>query len=257
MMADDHAAPAISSYGGFLSDVFKTPNLDRLAKEGMRFNNTFCVNSICTPSRASILTGKYGHKNGVYTLEEPLGDDQNTFIKELRKAGYYTGVIGKWHLHTEPKGFDYWKVMIDQGRYHDPIYCEKGKGWSRDEDDGTGTVYKGYVTDITTDFGLDFLSNRPKEKPFCLMLHFKAPHDDWDFSEKYKDLFSEEDLPEPSTLFDDYESRGDGIKNTTQKIGQNHTFYEEETGSFERGQKKKSTIPDLYEKIFEMCCFSR
>jgi len=161
IMSDDHAAPAISAYKGFLAEVFKTPNIDRLANEGILFENTFCTNSICTPSRANILTGKYSHRNGVYTLNEKLQDDQVTFPKLMQKEGYYTGVIGKWHLHTEPKGFDYWKVMINQGRYHDPIYCEMGKGWSMDDDDGTGTVYKGYVTDITTDFGIDFLENRP------------------------------------------------------------------------------------------------
>jgi len=255
IMSDDHAAPAISAYGGFLSEVFKTPNLDRLASEGMRFENTFCTNSICTPSRANVLTGKYSHKNGVYTLNEILSDDQETFIKILKRSGYYTGIIGKWHLHTEPKGFDYWKVMIDQGRYFDPIYCEMGKGWSRDEDDGTGTVYKGYVTDITTDFGIDFLDNRPADKPFCLMLHYKAPHDDWDHHEKYNELFKDIDLPEPETLFDDFSTRGGGLKNATQKIGENHTFYEEETGHLKGVERKKAQY-QIYMKKYLRCVAS-
>ena len=255
MMSDDHAAPAISAYNGFLADVFKTPNIDRLANEGMRFENMFCTNSICTPSRATILTGKYGHKNCVYNLNEKLEDDQITFPKLLQKAGYYTGIIGKWHLHTEPRGFDYWKVMIDQGRYHDPIYCEKGKGWSMDDEDGTGTVYKGYVTDITTDFGIEFLENRPIEKPFCMLLHFKAPHDEWDFDEEYKDLFADQDLPEPETLFDDYATRGSGLIDATQKIGQNHTFYEEETGHL-NGDDRKRAQYQSYIKRYLRCVAS-
>jgi arylsulfatase A-like enzyme len=252
IMSDDHAAPAISAYKGFLAEAFKTPNIDRIANEGILFENAFCTNSICTPSRANILTGKYSHKNGVYTLVEKLSDDQETFVKLLQKSGYYTGIIGKWHLHTEPKGFDYWKVMIGQGRYHDPIYCEMGKGWSMDDEDGTGTVYKGYVTDINTEFGLDFLENRPKDKPFCLLLHYKAPHDPWNHSEKYNYLFADSDLPEPATLFDDYATRGDGIKNCTQKIGQNHTYYEEQTGHL-KGKERKKAQYQIYMKKYLRC----
>ena len=124
LLADDLGWGDLGCYG---NPIIKTPHLDRLAKEGMRFDRAFCTNSICTPSRASVLTGKYSHMNSVPTLYETLPDDQDTFPKILKKAGYFTGMIGKWHLHTEPQGFDYWKVMIDQGRYHDPIYCEKGK----------------------------------------------------------------------------------------------------------------------------------
>lgn len=252
MMSDDHAAPAISAYGGFLADAFKTPNIDRIANEGMLFRNTFCTNSICTPSRAVILTGKHSHKNGVYTLYEPLDDSQETFIKILQRNGYYTGIIGKWHLHTEPKGFDYWKVMIGQGRYHDPIYCEKGKGWSNDDDDGVGTVYEGYVTDITTDFGIDFLDNRPKDKPFALLLHFKAPHDEWNFKEDYAGLFADEDVPEPATLFDDYSTRGPGLEMATQKIGENHTVYPEETGHLKGDERKRAQYQE-YIKRYLRC----
>ena len=255
IMSDDHAVPAVSAYGGFLAEIFKTPNLDRLADEGMRFNNAFCTNSICTPSRASILTGKYSHMNGVYTLEEKISDDQTTFPKLLRQAGYYTGMIGKWHLHTEPKGFDYWKVMVGQGRYHDPIYCEMGKGWSRDPEGGVGTSYSGHVTDINTDFALDFLENRPKNKPFSLLLHYKAPHDEWEYSEKYEDLLADIDVPEPSTLYDDYGTRGYGIKLQTQKIGENHTFYENETGHLS-GKARKAAQYQSYIKRYLRCVAS-
>lgn len=252
MMADDHAAQAIGCYG---SRINKTPNLDRLATEGIRFENTFCTNSICTPSRASILTGKHSHKNGVYTLVETLSPNQTTFTELLKENGYYTGVIGKWHLHTKPKGFDYWKVMVEQGRYHDPIYCEKGKGWTRDDEDGTGTVYKGFVTDITTNFGIDFLENRPNDKPFCLLLHFKAPHDQWDHNEKYNDLYANTKIPEPDNLLDDYSTRGNGIRNCTQKIGANHTFYEEETGHLSGKERKKEQY-QVYMKKYLRCVAS-
>ncbi len=255
IMSDDHAAPAVSAYGGFLSGVFQTPNLDRLANEGVRFDNAFCTNSICTPSRASVLTGKYSHKNGVYTLVERISDEQTTFPKLLRAEGYYTGMIGKWHLHTEPKGFDYWKVMIGQGLYHDPIYCEKGKGWSRSPEEGVGVTYKGYVTDINTDFALEFLENRPRHKPFSLLLHYKAPHDEWEYSEKYKDLLADIEVPEPETLYDDYSTRGYGIRLQTQKIGENHTLYDEETGHLS-GKARKAAQYQSYIKRYLRCVAS-
>jgi len=255
IMSDDHAVPAISAYGSFLSDVFKTPNIDRLAREGVIFNNAFCTNSICTPSRASVLTGKYSHQNGVPTLYEPFPDNQDTFPKILQKAGYYTGMIGKWHLHTEPQGFNYWKVMIGQGQYHNPFYCEMGRGWSRDEEDGIGKQYTGYVTDINTDFGIEFLENRPQEKPFCLLLQYKAPHDEWEYSDTYKDLLEGVDVPEPETLHDDYANRGPGIKACTQKIGENHTLYREETGHL-RGIARKKEQYQIYIKKYLRCVAS-
>jgi len=130
-MSDDHAAPAIGAYGGFLSGIAKTPNIHRLAKEGMRFDNCFYTNSICTPSRASILTGKYSHKNGVQTLDDDFDRSQETFPRLLQTVGYYTRVVGKWHLKTEPAGFDYFRVLPGQGKYFDPILKEKGNPWLR------------------------------------------------------------------------------------------------------------------------------
>ena len=183
MMADDHAAQAISAYQSRLAEIAPTPNLDRIASQGMRFNNCFCTNSICTPSRAVILTGKHSHSNGVLDLADRI--DSTTQITSqvlLQNAGYYTGMIGKWHLHTQPFGFDYWKVMVGQGQYHDPLYWEKGMGWKRNNKGAK--QYSGYVTDITTNMALEFLDIRPEEKPFCLMLHFKAPHDPFDHSKK-------------------------------------------------------------------------
>src|SRR5688500_18966028 len=158
-MTDDHAAHAISVYG---SKTNITPNMDRLAKEGMLFKNCFVVNSICTPSRAAILTGKYSHKNGVPVFNKFDGG-QWTVAKELQQAGYHTGMVGKWHLQSDPTGFDYWTVLPGQGKYHDPDFITQ---------EGRKNI-KGYCTDIITDLSLAFLEKRPKDKPFFLMYHHK------------------------------------------------------------------------------------
>jgi len=253
IMSDDHAAPAISTYGGFLADVAKTPNIDRLAKEGMRFDNCFCTNSICTPSRAVILTGKYSHKNGVKTLDDVFDGSQHTFPKLLQRAGYYTGVVGKWHLKTEPTGFDYYNVLPGQGDYFNPRLKEKGKIW-RDGYEG-GTVHKGYVTDVITDLTLDFLKDRPKDKPFCLLYHHKAPHDMWEYDEKHAELFRDVEIPEPVNLFDSHAHRGMAIKRCTQKIGRNHTLYGEETEHLS-GRKRKKKQYQIYIKSYLRCVAS-
>jgi len=217
IMSDDHAAPAIGAYKGFLSGVVQTPNIDRLAKEGMRFDNCFCTNSICTPSRAVILTGKHSHRNGVLTLSDRFDGSQQTFPKLLHRSGYYTAVIGKWHLKTEPSGFDYYNVLPGQGKYFNPRFKEKGRPWQ----DGRrgGQRHTGYVTDVTADLVLDFLrEKRPKDKPFCLLYHNKAPHDMWEYNPKYARLYEDIQIPEPDNFFDDYANRGQAIKRCTQKI---------------------------------------
>ena len=149
VMADDHAAHAISAYG---SRINKTPNIDRIAKEGVRMTNCFCTNSICTPSRAAILTGQYSHKNGVYTLDDRLDPTRNHVAKELQKAGYQTAMIGKWHLASDPTGFDYWNILPGQGVYYDPAFIT-AEGRKK---------YTGYVTDLIGDFSLDWLKKREK-----------------------------------------------------------------------------------------------
>jgi arylsulfatase A-like enzyme len=204
IMSDDHAAHAISAYG---SRVNQTPNLDRLASGGMRLANCFCVNSICSPSRATILTGKYSHLNGVPTFNRFDGS-QPTVAKYLQNAGYYTGMIGKWHLGSDPTGFDQWTILPGQGVYFDPAFLDRNGR----------RVIKGYATDIITDLAIDFLKNRPKDKPFFLMCHHKAPHRPWEPDEKHRAMFANKHIPEPETLRDDYATRSDALRECRQKV---------------------------------------
>ena len=205
IMADDHAAHAISAYSGRIN---KTPNLDRIAQQGMRLDACFCVNSICTPSRACILTGKYSHKNGVPVFNRFDGS-QPTLAKYLQAAGYHTGMIGKWHLGSDPTGFDRWTILPGQGVYHNPDFIEPA---------GSRRI-QGYVTDIITDLAIDFLKQRPKDKPFFLMCHHKAPHRPWDPDDKHFTLYDEDDIPEPKTLRDDYATRTDAAREATMRVG--------------------------------------
>jgi arylsulfatase A-like enzyme len=204
IMADDHAAHAVGAYG---SRVNQTPQLDRIARDGLRLDRCFCVNSICTPSRACILTGKYSHKNGVPVFNRFDGA-QPTVAKHLQAAGYYTGMIGKWHLGSDPTGFDRWTILPGQGVYHNPAFLESA---------GRRTIH-GYVTDIITDLAIDFLKHRPKDKPFFLMCHHKAPHRPWSPDDKHFALYDEGDLPEPPTLRDDYATRTDAAREATMTI---------------------------------------
>jgi len=204
IMTDDHAAHAMSCYGSKLN---KTPNLDRIATSGMRFDRCFVTNSICTPSRAVILTGKYSHLNGVPVFNR-LDGSQQTVSKLLQAAGYYTAIVGKWHLGSDPTGFDYWNILPGQGAYINPVLYDK---------DGRKT-YNGYATDIITDLSLDVLKNRPADKPFFLMCHHKAPHRAWVPNEKYREEFKDKQFPEPETLFDDYATRTDAIREQKQSV---------------------------------------
>lgn len=203
IMSDDHAAHAISAYGGIYDEYFQTPNIDRLANEGMLFNNVFVTNAICGPSRAAILTGKYSHENGYYKNESggKFNPDQWTFPQAMNENGYQTALTGKWHLGTEPVGFDYFKYHDNpgqQGFYYNPIYNENGKQVQEE----------GYATNLTTDFALNWLdSAKNEEEPFMLMLQYKAPHRNWFPDEKYIDLFEGMELPYPDTFNDDYSTR--------------------------------------------------
>lgn len=193
MMSDDHTSQAWSCYGGRLAAYAKTPNIDRLAAEGALLKNCFCVNSICVPSRASILTGQYSHRNGVKTLKDALPPQADNVAKRLQAAGYQTALVGKWHLKETPTGFDYWNIIKNQGRYHEPVMFEM--------DLNKGAVQTGaYSTDVFTDKSLEWLEKREKERPFCLMLHFKATHEPWNFHPRHAKLYEGIEIPEPETL---------------------------------------------------------
>lgn len=214
IMSDDHAAHAMSSYGSVINE---TPNLDRIADEGMRFENAFCTNSICAPSRAAILTGLYNHKNGVKTLGDNFDSRQPTIQRHLRENGYQTALIGKWHLGhggiSDPADFDYWNIFPNQGAYHDPMMIEMGENKN----------HVGYATDIITDQSIDWIENRDQEKPFMLMLHHKAPHRPWEPDEKHMHLYEDIDIPEPETFHDDYAGRAQAASEARMRIDRDLT----------------------------------
>ena len=214
IMSDDHAAHAMSCYN---SRINTTPNLDRIANEGMRFDNCFCTNSICTPSRAVILAGTYNHVNGVTTLASRLDGRQDNVAKQLRSAGYQTAVIGKWHLghggNANPTGFDYWSVLPGQGLYYHPIFIEED-GEHREA---------GYVTDLITDKSIDWLEQRDPDKPFFLMCHHKAPHRPWEPDAAHLHMYDEVDIPEPETFEDDYSNRAAAASAAKMRISRDLT----------------------------------
>lgn len=209
IMSDDHALQAVSCYGTGLN---QTPNIDRIAKEGMRFDRCYVTNSLCGPSRACILTGKYSHKNGFYANTRSTFDgDQVTFPKLLRLAGYQTAIFGKWHLVSEPTGFDAWEVLVGQGQYYRPDFLTaRGK-----------RTIPGYVTNVVTDEAIDWLKKkRDPQRPFALMVQHKAPHRPWQpLAAKLGDR-EDEKFPEPATLFDDYANRGTAAHKADMRISQ-------------------------------------
>jgi arylsulfatase A-like enzyme len=207
IFSDDHGYQAISAYG---SRVNKTPNIDRLAADGMRFDRCLVPNSICGPSRATVLTGKYSHANGFYNNTNNRFDgSQVTFPKILQAAGYQTAMIGKWHLVSNPTGFDYWEILPGQGQYYNPPMIRNGERVKHD----------GYVTEIITDLTLDWLKKRGPAKPFLVMCHHKAPHREWEPNLKDLHRFDGVTFPEPATLFDDYAGRGQAEKTQDMTIG--------------------------------------
>ena len=216
IFSDDHSLQAITAYGkSRFAQYFQTPNLDRLASQGALFVNSFCANSICGPSRACILTGKHSHINGFIDNESRFDGSQPTFNKYLQAAGYETAIIGKWHLVTQPVGFDYWEVLPSQGNYWNPDFIQM---------DGSKKRVEGYVTDIITDKTIDWLKNRKdKDKPFLLMSQHKAPHRNWMPAERHLTMFEGIDLPEPDSLFDDYSNRSESLKNQEMTIAKH--FY--------------------------------
>lgn len=208
IMTDDHTRQAISAYG---SKLVKTPNLDRIANEGILFDNAFVVNSISGPSRACILTGKFSHTNGFKNNWDKFDGDQQTYPKILQKNGYTTAVIGKWHLKSKPQGFDYWSILnsaSQQGDYYKPEF------WENDNK----IIEDGYVTDVITDKAINFLDNRDKSKPFLLIYQHKAPHRNWMPAPRHLGIFNNTIFPEPETLFDDYSGRGRAAKEQDMSI---------------------------------------
>lgn len=194
IMTDDHAERAISAYD---SSLIRTPNIDRLANEGIRFTNSYVTNSICAPSRAVMLTGKYSHINGLRDNRDRFDGSQPTFPRILQEAGYQTAMLGKWHLQSTPVGFDTWKILQGQGSYYNPLFYENGDT----------VVYEGYVTDIITDMVIDFIDKRDKGRPFCVLYHHKAPHRSWMPAERHVGMFRDRKFPLPETFYDDYRTR--------------------------------------------------
>ncbi len=205
IFSDDHAVQAIGAYGSGLN---QTPNIDRIAAEGVLFTQSFCGNSICAPSRATVLTGLHTHKNGQRTNRTAFDGKQRTFPKLLRTAGYQTALIGKWHLRSTPTGFDHWDILTGQGNYYNPVF-KTPEGKKRIE---------GYVTDIITDKSLAWLEQRDPGKPFLLMCQHKAPHRTWAPAPRHLRLFEGKSFAEPATLFDKLENRSSLLKKNEMSI---------------------------------------
>ena len=234
IMSDDHSAETIGAYATTLKGYVQTPNIDRLAKEGALFTNVQCTNSLCAPSRASIITGKYSHKSGVYTLRENLNTKEIPSVpKSLQDKGYQTAVIGKWHIHgNSTHGFDYYAITQSQGSYWNPsLATNKGEKLRKE----------GYVTDVYTDHSIDWLEQRNKSKPFFLMTHYKAAHGPWEYAKRHTDLFKDATIPEPETLYDDYTNRNiNGVSLFQSRIHKNDTDKKSLSFWFQNGKKGTS-----------------
>jgi arylsulfatase A-like enzyme len=213
IMTDDQRHDAMSIAG---NKILKTPGMDRIGYEGVRFTNAFVTNALCAPSRASLLTGTYSHVHGVITngdgpdfRNQPgLGDTPPTFVHVLRAAGYYTGIVGKWHLRSDPKGFDHSAILPGQGAYYDPLMIANG-----------ATVkMRGHVDDVVGDQALTFLDTRPKGQPFCLLMHFKSPHRSWEPAERFRNAFNDVEIPLPRTYEDRLEGRPEAVRRAEMAI---------------------------------------
>jgi hypothetical protein len=209
IMSDDHDATAISAYN---KTLVSTPNIDRLAKEGALFTRCFVGNSICSPSRATLLTGQHSHKNGVINNFTRFDSSRITMPKLLQQAGYQTAVVGKWHLHSYPTGFDYWKILPGMGQYVDSRFINMN---------GDTAIERGYATDVITDEAIKWLDSRDKQKPFVLLLHHKAPHRYFFPKLKFLEQYHTKTFPEPATLYADTTGKGSAWRIQTMNIATN------------------------------------
>jgi len=249
IFTDDHAPHAIGAYGGWLKEVAPTPNIDALASDGMLFENSFCTNSICGPSRAVIQTGKHSHKNGFMNNGNSFDWNQQTFPKLLQKAGYRTAIYGKSHLKGQPQGYDDWKVLPGQGLYYNPDFLTK---------DGKITV-EGYCTDIVTDMAVDWLKEGRAEdgdKPFMLMVQHKAPHRNWMPAIRHLDMWADEDLPEPDTLFDKWEDNAPPARHQELEIDRhmdlNYDLFVDLTADFKEVKTQKRQDKSAWHNLKRM-----
>lgn len=217
IMTDDHSFQTISAYGHPISKLAPTPNLDRLANEGMLFQQAFVENSLSTPSRACLMTGLYSHQNGQRQLGAGIDTTKTFFSELLTQAGYQTGVVGKWHMQCEPKGFDFYYVLDDQGEYYNPRFKTKTTN-------GKYIREEGYATNLITTHSIEFLENRDKDKPFCLLVHHKAPHRNWMPEPKYYNLYEDIEFPKPKTFCDNYENRCSPASTQDMSIDKTMTF---------------------------------
>ena len=237
LFSDDHAVNAISAYGSPLAKVAPTPNLDRLAREGAVFLNSFCANSICGPSRATILTGKHSHKNGFMRNGNTFDPSQWTVAKALQTSGYQTAVVGKWHLKTKPVGFDHWEILPGQGSYYNPAFIQM---------DGKPKRFEGYATDLTTDKAIAWLDARDESKPFFLMCQHKAPHRTFSPALRHLGAFDDVDIPAPANLFDDYKNRSLTLAKNEMEIDRHFDWaYDAKVRKDERGDVQLPK-PDRY-----------
>ena len=200
ILSDDHTSQAWGIYGGVLENYVKNDNIRRLAQEGCVLDNCFCTNSISAPSRATILTGAYSHRNGLYTLADTFDTNQDNIAKQMQAAGYQTALMGKWHLKSQPQGFDRYEIFYDQGEYRDPTIISSDDVWPGDHNFGTRT--RGFSTDIVTGKAIKWMKETDKSRPFMMCCHFKATHEPWDYPERMKHLYDDVTFPEPDNLYE-------------------------------------------------------
>ncbi len=235
IMADDHAAQAISAFGHPISKLAPTPNIDRIATEGALFKNNFCTNSICGPSRAVVLTGKHSHINGFRMNGDHFDGNQQTFPKLLQKAGYKTAMFGKWHLHGLPQGFDYWNILQDQGNYYNPNFI-KLNGQTNTVDT---TMVMGYATDIITQNAINFLDEvKGKDQPFLIMVQHKAPHRNWMPALRHANKYDDVKFPVPNTYFSEHQG-------STASREQSQTIYRDMYEGHDLKMTKQKGSPEL------------